>query len=312
MNALLAAAAFALGIGLVIFATDRLVDGLVGVAALLRVAPFVATVLLSGLEAENVAVGLAAGQRGASDVALGTALGGATFLMCMALGLGALIAPLELKLPRGIVMLLPLAALLAGLPLLAAVTPRWSGIVLLVAFAGAMAYLVRAARQLPLAAIPEAGEGGRPSPAAALLLTVGGILLIGLGGELVAIGAQGLIGALGLASGLMGMVITPAAIESEEVVRQAVPARRGRPDISAGNLVGTVLYFTLFNLGLIALITPVAIPDRVRLVDWPFLVMSAVLTAVFLLRGRVGRWEGAMLVGLGLIYAVTHAVLARG
>ena len=35
----------------------------------------------------------------------------------------------------------------------------------------------------------------------------------------------------------------------EEVIRQAIPAREGRPDVSAGNLVGTVIYFVLFNLG---------------------------------------------------------------
>src|SRR5438105_5276317 len=27
----------------------------------------------------------------------------------------------------------------------------------------------------------------------------------------------------------------------EEVIRQAIPARKGRPDVSAGNLVGTVI-----------------------------------------------------------------------
>jgi hypothetical protein len=34
----------------------------------------------------------------------------------------------------------------------------------------------------------------------------------------------------------------PTAIEIEEVFRQAVPAREGRPEVSAGNLVGTLLY----------------------------------------------------------------------
>jgi cation:H+ antiporter len=70
------------------------------------------------------------------------------------------------------------------------------------------------------------------------------------------------------------MVATPAAIELEEVVRQAVPARRGRPDVSAGNLVGTVMYFVLFNLGLIALVAPVHVSPLTRMLDWPCLVAS--------------------------------------
>ena len=39
-----------------------------------------------------------------------------------------------------------------------------------------------------------------------------------------------------------------------------IPAGEGHPDVSAGNLLGTVLYFVLFNLGLIALATPVRVP----------------------------------------------------
>ena len=42
-------------------ATEGLLEGLVDVATALRIAPFVASVILSGLEAENIAVGLAAG-----------------------------------------------------------------------------------------------------------------------------------------------------------------------------------------------------------------------------------------------------------
>ena len=61
-----------------------------------------------------------------------------------------------------------------------------------------------------------------------------------------------------------------------------------------------------FNLGLIALLTPVTVPERVRLLDWPFLVLTALVAAVFLIRGRVGRAEGAVLAVLGVAYAVLH------
>jgi hypothetical protein len=48
------------------------------------------------------------------------------------------------------------------------------------------------------------------------------------------------------------------------VIRQVVPAQCGRPDVSAGNVLGTVIYFLLFNLGLIALLTPIAVPTYER------------------------------------------------
>lgn len=206
---------------------------------------------------------------------------------------------------------MPAAALLAGLPLLFSDTPRWTGLALLAAFGLAIAYLVRAPRGhrfVDDTAVREAEERHQ-SRWRILLLTIGGIAVVAVGGELVASGADGLITTFGLAAGLVGMVLTPAAIEAEEIIRQVIPARRGYADVSIGNAVGTVLYFVLFNLGLIALLTPVAVPDRVRTLDWPAMVIVAAVASVFLLRGRVGRAEGAILAGLGVVYAVTHVVV---
>jgi cation:H+ antiporter len=304
--------AFVAGVVVVVVATERLLDGLVGLARAARVAPFVAAAVLSGLEAENVAVGLAAGSRGASDVALGTAFGGAIFLLCAALGLGAIIAPLRVRLPRGVVLLLPASAALAGLPIFFPRTPRWTGAVLLLGFAAAIAYLAMASRGHQFLSVGE-GEGDNehePPRSVAFLafITLVGIAAITAGGELVAYGAQTVIRVAGLSAGLIGVVITPAAIEAEELIRQVVPARRGRPDVSAGNAVGTVIYFLLFNLGLIAVLTPVSVPTYVRALDWPFLLGASVIAAALLLRGRLGRAQGAVLLAVGVAFAVLQAI----
>ena len=63
MSIVIAVAQFLGGAALVIAATEALVKGLVGISRALRIAPFVASALLSGLEAENIAVGLAPPRR---------------------------------------------------------------------------------------------------------------------------------------------------------------------------------------------------------------------------------------------------------
>jgi cation:H+ antiporter len=211
-----------------------------------------------------------------------------------------------------VVLLMPAAALAAGLPVVFGATPRWTGVILLAAFGLAIAYLVAASRHhrfVESAEVREASEKQR-SIAAVVLLTIVGIALIAAGGALVAYGADGIIHTAGLSAGIVGMVITPAAIEAEEIIRQVVPAQRGYADVSAGNVVGTVLYFLLFNLGLISLFTPVAVSSRVRFFDWPFLVASAVAASLFLVRGRVNRLEGAALAGLGVVYVALHVLIA--
>ncbi len=302
---------FVMGAVLAIFATERLLEGLVSLAQVLRFSAFAIGAVLSGLEAENIAVGLAAGGTGAAPVALGTVFGGAIFLVCVALGLAALLFPLEVHLPRGFLVLFAASPILSGLTLLGPVTPRWAGVILLLAFVGAMVYLVRASRHqqvLLSKEVAESQEKRRPLWKA-VALTAFGLVVIGIGGEMVAQGAEQLIAAFGVPALLMGMIVTPAAIELEEVARQAIPSKRGRHDVSAGNLIGTLLYFVLFNLGLIALLTPVHVDPLVVRLDWPLLTLVTWMTTAFLWRGRVGRVAGVLLLLSYVIYVVLHVVL---
>jgi len=66
---------FVIGAVLAVFATERLLEGLVSLAQVLRFSAFAIGAVLSGLEAENMVVGLAAGGTGAAEVSLGTAFG---------------------------------------------------------------------------------------------------------------------------------------------------------------------------------------------------------------------------------------------
>jgi cation:H+ antiporter len=275
---------------------------------LLRVSASAVAAVLSGFEAENVAVGLAAARREAAELALGTVFGGAIFLVCVALGLGALLYPLRVTLSRGFLVLMAICPVLVGAGLIGGRTSRPAGVVLLVAFAAAIFYLLRASRDhtfLESEEVKEAQEELR-SYTAAIWLTIVGLVVIALGGELVTRGAQGMVSVLGLSSLLVGMVMTPASIQIEEVIRQAVPAREGRPEVSAGNLVGTLLYFLWFNMGLISLLLPVRADSLVVRLEWPYLVGVTWLATLFFARGRVGRPEGALLVALYVVYVTLH------
>lgn len=311
MAALISIVLFVVGVLLAVWATERLLEGLVSLSMALRLSAFAVGAVLSGFEAENIAVGLAAGNRGAAPIALGTVFGGAIFLVCVALGIGALLFPLTVKLPRGFLLVFAASPILAGISLLAPITPRWTGLVLLLAFVAAIIYLVRASRHQTFLASEEVEEAGEKQGTlwVAIALTLVGIIVIGIGGELVARGAEGIVASLGVPALLMGMVVSPAAIELEEVIRQTVPSKEGRHDVSAGNLVGTLLYFVLFNLGLIALITPVQVDPLVRQLDWPFLIAVTLLATVFLWLGRVGRFAGVLLLAAYVVYVVLHVMV---
>jgi cation:H+ antiporter len=250
MDVFAGVALFAVGAALAIFATERLLEGLVGLALLIGLSTFVVGALLSGLEAENIAVGVVAGHARVSALALGSVFGGATFLVCVALGLGGVIAPLEVRLPRSFLLLGGAAPLVIGLALVGQTTPRVAGAVLLLAFGVAMAYLVLMSRGQPLLESEEVAEAQEEhrGTLAVIGLTIFGLVAISVGAELITEGAKRLVAHVGIPALVMGMVITPGVIEIDEVIRQAVPAGKGHPEVSAGNLLGTLLYFTLCNL----------------------------------------------------------------
>lgn len=311
MDLLIGVALFVAGAALAVWATERLLEGLVGLALLLGLSAFAVGALLSGLEAENIAVGVAASHAHAPAIALGSVFGGASFLVCVALGLGGIIAPLQARLPRPFLLIGAAAPVLAGLALVGDSTSRLAGAALLLAFAGAMAYLVVASRGKTLLRSEEVEEAEEEQHGALVVvgLTLFGIVAVAIGGDLVAEGAKRLVAHLGIPALLMGMVVTPAVIEIEEVVRQAVPAKEGHPEVSAGNLLGTLLYFTLFNLGIIALLAPVRAPALTRTLDWPFLIAATWLGLLFLWRGRIGRREGAALLAAYAVYVALHVLL---
>jgi cation:H+ antiporter len=319
VSAVLAVAAFLLGVVIVVWSTERLLDGMVGLAALLRAAPFVIAGVFSGLEAENIAVGVVAARVQHTEIALGTVFGGGTFVVCVALGLGAMLYPLRVQVPRGVLLVFAATPVLAGVALIEASTARAAGVILLGAFAAGMWYLVRASRRHDFLG-GEAAELREEADELAARrvgwwrpvgLTLFGLAVIAFGAELVNYGADGIVRNFAFPAAIMGMIVTPAAIEAEEVIRQAVPSRHGRHDVAAGNLIGTLLYFVLFNLGLIALAAPVHVPTRVIVLDWPVLIGVTWLATAFLWRGRVTRWHGAILLAAYAAYVTAHIVLNR-
>ena len=66
-----------------------------------------------------------------------------------------------------------------------------------------------------------------------------------------------------------------------------------------------MLYFTLLNLGLITLLTPVAVPP-VRTLDWPVLAGVSLLVAALLARGRLTRAHGLFMLAIEAGYVTAH------
>lgn len=306
MSAGIAIALLLLAVVLIVGGAELLLDGLLRAAAWLRVAPFALVVLVSGLEVENLAAGIAANAKGLPGAAAGTFLGGTTFLALGVPGLGALIAPIRAELPRSALVL----TAIAPLPLLAlsldGELSRLDGALLVLWSVLALAVLVRTGRSL---ITPEDAE--REVAAArdrrgwlwTLAPLAGGLVLLAAGGEALGEGIRRVVERFGISQTLLGNTALAAAVEGEEVARIVVPARRGRGELALGSIVGSIVHFVALNAGIIAIVKPLALDSETLHLHLPVAVgATAVLCAVLGLRRQLGRVEGAFLLGLYALY----------
>ena len=305
MPSLTAIALLLAGIALVIAGADLFFRGLLALAARLRLPAFIVTVVLSGFELENLAAGIAANAKDLPGAAAGTFLGGTTFLAAGVAGLGALIAPMRVRLPR------PALAWTAAAPVplflfaLDGTLSRLDGGLLLLWFLVALTGLARSGRSLLAADPAETSSRSR-----LVLLLVAGLGVLTVGGELVGEGIRKTVSQFGISATLLGNTAVAASVEAEELARVALPAKRGRSDVALANVLGTVVHFIAFNAGVIAVGRPLPLDAATRHLHLPAaLVATTALCTLLATRGGLGRVEGAALL---VLYAAYLAVAVTG
>jgi cation:H+ antiporter len=307
-SGLIAVALLAAGIALIILGADAFFDGLLGAARQVGVSTFFLTLLVSGLEVENIAAGLAAHLAGFPGAAAGTFLGGTTFIALGVAGLGAILVPCRVGLQREFLLITAFAG--APLALLASdrTLSRADGVILIAAFCVAMIVLHR------FTGAVDGGEPGddddsRPRRHPWLWL-LGGLAAMTVGGELLGNGLHGVVSRLGVSSTLLGNTAIAAFTEAEEIGRVATPARRGRPDVAAANIGGTAIHFLTLNAGILAVVLPLHLDEATMRLHLPVAVVApALYCSILVLRGGLRRREGVFLVALYVAYV---AAAVRG
>jgi cation:H+ antiporter len=302
---LLASVTFVASIWLMVEGAEKLTESFLRISITFGVPTFLLGYVLSGIDLENLAVGIAGAVGQMPSVALGTVIGSATFLLTFAVGATAILAPLRSDTPRRLLVLTLLSPVPLALLALDGEVSRIDGGILFAASLVLIAYVVHTARTHPLMKPNEhkIGKALRPRPRWwAPLLVVGATVAIIIGAELFQWSVKKLLAILGWHASWFGMIIVAAAVSFEEVPRMLAPARRGHAEISIGNILGTVVFFVLFNIGLIALIQPLAIEAGILRFYWPAMMAALALVIFFLWRGRIARTEGAVLLLLYFTY----------
>ena len=304
MSLLLSLAAFGGGAWLLVESVEGLVKALTGWAAAAGLSGLALSALVLGFDIESTGAGVAATLDGLPGTALGTSVGAAVFLVTIGVGLAAVVAPFSVRTPRPMLLVAALATALPIALLADGTLSRADGAVLVVAFFPLVAVIALSARRAGQVPEPDAVRPRRLWPR--LLAGLAGLVV---GAEVLVFGTRGIVDGLGVSETVFGLLVVAAAVSFEEVVLEMLPAHRGHPEISVGNALGTLLFLLTGSLGVIALVRPIAVPEAVTSFHGPVLVVVVAILLGLLLRGRLGRPEGAVLIAAYGAYVFGAVVL---
>jgi cation:H+ antiporter len=227
--------------------------------------------------------------------------------VALAFGISALVAPMMFaQVPPQVLAVQMLAVVLFAALVMDGQLSRVDGGMLLVGFGLAVLYLVRLGRRgLDITPSGEVGhrlqKGNIPGKWPSLGLFILSLVAIVVGSELLVSGAQTLLKRFEISDLPFGMAVLAFLVSIEELERELPAARQGRPDISFGNVLGSILAFFLCNAGIIALVQPVPVDHVVLTFYLPLAFITIAIVSGFMLMKRVPRWAGGLFI---LLYAV--------
>jgi cation:H+ antiporter len=300
------------------YGADLFVRGASGVAERFGISPFVIGLVIVGFgtSTPELAVNIGAAISGSTDIAIGNVVGSNIANVGVILGLAAVVAPLAVQL-RVVRVELPIVVgisfLLWALASFGEIK-RWEGAIMLAAFGAFFWYLLKTAKDEPAAVQQEYTEENPPHQdgwKSAAFIMVGLVGLMG-GAHLAVEAAVGLARLIGLSELVIGLTIVAIGTSLPELASSVAAARRGHADIAIGNVLGSNIYNILFVLGATSVIAP--LPTRAPTLMWldiPVMIAFAVAMVPMMLRLRVTRWNGVLLL-LGYVAYVAYLLRISG
>jgi cation:H+ antiporter len=296
------------GIGLLTAGGEALIRGALGAANRLGISPLLSGLVIVGFGTSmpELVVSLDAAVHQLPDLAVGNVVGSNIANILLVLGLCALLTPMAVKplaLSRDAVVMVAATFLFLWIAR-DGLLGRAAGVLLL---GGLLAYLVWAYRSEVIHGAPggevHAAEAGEIAvlPRSTLLtvaaIVIGLALLIG-GSRVLVTGAVGIAEQWGVSQAVIGLTLVAVGTSLPELTVSVMAALRRHADVAIGNLLGSNIFNLLGILGVAALTQPLVVNARILQFDQWAMLGAAVLLTGFLRTGRrLGRVEGAVLLG---------------
>ncbi len=311
---------FIAGIIIIYLGANLLVIGAGKFARSIGVSPLIIglTIVGMGTSLPETVVGVLSGLKKASEISFGNILGADIFDICLVIGVSALVRPLVVNVKlvqREIKWFLVVLFML----LLFSSDGRINAVNGLFLFMFNIVYLLycysSARKEKKDAEIieKEASELIITDKKTGFYLfqTISGLLILIFGGEILVEMATRFIKMWNLAQEFVGMTLVSFGTALPELTTSSIASYRNEPDISIGNVIGTVIYNTSAIVGIVSFIDVIDVSKKLIIFQIPFLIFITLLLFFMVKTGnKISRKEG---IGLVLLYIafLTALIITR-
>lgn len=305
-----------LGLTLILFGANWLVDGSTSIARKTGMSEFVIglTIVGIGTSTPEMVVSFIAAFQGQSELALGNVIGSNIFNILMILGVTTLISPITMTKDNR-VKDIPLNILVTGglmlIWLLHSVLgvgtneiSRLEGGLMLAAF---MFYLWMMFRSGSGAEETGQAEESKTFPNwLSVLMILGGLGGLIIGGRFFVNSATAIAQYLNLSEKFIAITIMAAGTSLPELATCIVAARKGRNQMALGNVIGSNIANILLIVGGAALISPLSLAS-IAWVDFAVMMVASLvllMSSYTIKRDRIDRREGLLFLVIEVAYMV--------
>jgi cation:H+ antiporter len=301
---------FVVGLVGLYFGSEWLVEGAGRLAVSFGVSSFVVglTVVAFGTSAPELVVSSIAAMRGNGGLAIGNVVGSNIANIALILGVAAMIQHIRVErtlLVRDVPIMIGFTLLFALLGLNGELL-RWEAGLLLVLFVAYMGYIGINAGRNPEFILPlEELEAERANRGRDLMLTLGGIVVLAGGAQLLVGSAIGLAREFGVPEVMIGLTMVAFGTSVPELAASVAAARRGEGQLVIGNIVGSNIFNISLILGVAGLVRPLPIDRQVLAFDAPLMIVLSLLLLPLVRSDRsVSRREGGGLLAIYVLFLV--------
>lgn len=271
------------GLGLVVYGSDILVDGASSVARKIGISEFVIGIIIVGFgtSCPELVVSVTGAIDGNSAVSLGNVTGSNIFNILMILGLTAIFSPIAItkdNKTKDIPILLCITIFFCLIVLKGTIN-RLDAVLFLAIFAIYLLYNFKAGKS-EAAAIEEEVVEKNYGTFLSILMIVGGLAGLIFGGKLFVNNAVTLAHALGASDKFIAVTILAVGTSLPELMTCVVAAAKKKGQLALGNIVGSNVFNILLILGISGLIHPLD-TSSFNYVDMGTIVASVLALFIF-------------------------------